>query len=81
MTDAVLAVRNLTLATEDRGNRTELVRDLSFEVRPGEKLGVVGESGSGKTLTMLAIMRLLPDPPVRVVSGEVWCGGQDLLTL
>jgi len=81
MSEPVLAVRNLTVVLEERGHRVELVRDVSFEVQPREKLGVVGESGSGKSLSMLAIMRLPPGPPIRVVSGEVWCGGRDLLRL
>jgi oligopeptide/dipeptide ABC transporter ATP-binding protein len=77
----LLAVRGLTLAVEEGGRSVPLVRDLSFEVEAGEKLGVVGESGSGKSLSMLSIMRLLPTPPVRVVGGEVWWGGRDLLRL
>ena len=46
--------------------------------RPGEKLGIVGESGSGKTLTVLSVLRLLPDPPIRLLGGTITFAGQDL---
>ena len=81
MSGPLLAVRDLSLAVEDGRRPVTLVHDLSFELEAGEKLGVVGESGSGKTLSMLSIMRLLPSPPVRVTSGEVWWEGRDLLRL
>jgi peptide/nickel transport system ATP-binding protein len=54
---------------------------VSFAVRPAETLAVVGESGCGKSVTALSIMRLVPDPPGRVVGGSVALGGVDLLGL
>ncbi|MEN9774847.1 MAG: hypothetical protein RL322_1917 [Pseudomonadota bacterium] len=58
----LLSVQELTLHTgEAASDGIELVRDVSFEVQPGETLAVVGESGSGKTLTVLSVMGLLPD--------------------
>ncbi|MDA0261667.1 MAG: ATP-binding cassette domain-containing protein, partial [Proteobacteria bacterium] len=53
---------------------------MSFDVRAGSVFGIVGESGSGKTLTMLAVMGLLPSN-LRVAGGEVWLEGENLLTL
>jgi len=47
-------------------------------VRKGETLGIVGESGCGKSVTALSIMRLIPDPPGRIVAGNIWFDGQDL---
>ena len=79
MSEALLSVRNLALAADMDGTTIPLVRGVSLDVFPGEKLGIVGESGSGKSLTMLAIMGLLPTPPVRVVQGEVWWQGSNLV--
>ncbi len=73
----LLRVENLCLATRS----AVLAEDLSFTIAPGEMLGLVGESGCGKTLTALSIMRLLPDPPVKVTSGRILFDGIDLLTL
>ena len=52
-----------------------------LSVRPGKVLGIVGESGSGKTVTALSVMRLVPQPPGRIVSGEILFSGTDLLSL
>jgi peptide/nickel transport system ATP-binding protein len=57
------------------------VDDVSFSIPPGGTLGVVGESGCGKSVTALSIMRLVPEPPGKVVGGEVRFKGQDLLAL
>ncbi len=73
---SVLSVEGLTLAAGD----TILVRDVSFDVKLNETLGLVGESGSGKTMTALAIMGFLPRA-VQIVGGHVHFDGQDLLSL
>jgi oligopeptide transport system ATP-binding protein len=57
------------------------VNDVSFELNPGETLGIVGESGSGKTVTMLSVLRLVDSPPGRIAGGEVWFEGVNLLKL
>ncbi len=57
------------------------VDGVSFAVAPGEVVGLVGESGSGKTLTALSILRLVPNPPARIVGGRIVFDGVDLLTL
>ena len=58
-----------------------VVDNVSFNVRPGEMIGIVGESGSGKTVTSLAVMRLVPSPPGRIISGTVMFDDRDLLQL
>jgi peptide/nickel transport system ATP-binding protein len=57
------------------------VDGVSYEVHRGETLGVVGESGCGKSVTALSVMRLVPDPPGRIVGGRVLLHGRDLLQL
>ncbi|MFZ4532699.1 MAG: ABC transporter ATP-binding protein [Alsobacter sp.] len=74
MTDPVLRVEGLGLTVAGRA----LTEDVSFTIAPGEMLGLVGESGCGKTVTALAIMRLLPTPPVRVASGRIVVDGIDV---
>ena len=75
----VLDVRNLTVSFATRAGIVSPVRDISFEVAPGQRVGLVGESGSGKSLTALALMRLI-HPPGRV-TGQVFLGGRDVLRL
>ncbi|AZR73692.1 peptide ABC transporter ATP-binding protein [Anoxybacter fermentans] len=53
---------------------------VNFEIYKGETLGVVGESGCGKSVTSLSIMRLIPNPPGKIVGGHIWFDGEDLLT-
>ncbi|MET7706369.1 dipeptide/oligopeptide/nickel ABC transporter permease/ATP-binding protein [Micromonospora sp. NPDC005413] len=77
--EPVLEVRNLSIGFEGRHRGVDIVDDLTFDVRPGEVLGLVGESGSGKSLTSLAVMGLLPQGAR--VRGEVRFQGTDLLTV
>ncbi len=55
------------------------VNGVSYELDEGETLGLVGESGCGKSVSALSILRLIPNPPGRIVAGEVWFDGQDIL--
>src|SRR5947209_8880044 len=57
------------------------VDGVSYEVEEGETLGLVGESGSGKSVSALSILRLIPNPPGKIVGGEVWFEDRDLLKL
>jgi oligopeptide/dipeptide ABC transporter ATP-binding protein len=77
---ALLEVRGLTVHFETEDGLVEAVDGISFDVRPGEILGLVGESGSGKSVTALAILRLIR-PPGRIVRGAVHFEGTDLLGL
>jgi len=77
----LLSVRDLRV-TFGAGDRiVHAVNGVSFELKPGETLGIVGESGCGKTVTSLSIMRLLPKPAARIQSGSVLFEGKDLVTL
>lgn len=78
---AVLEVRSLTTELAVRGRRVAAVDHVSFTLHERETLGLVGESGCGKSLTALSLLRLLRDPPARIVSGEVLYRGRNLLGL
>lgn len=77
---SLLTVDHLTVAYEDAGSTLLAVKDVSFDLEPGEFIGVVGESGSGKSTLGYAISRLLR-PPGQVIDGRVSFAGRDLLTL
>jgi peptide/nickel transport system ATP-binding protein/oligopeptide transport system ATP-binding protein len=76
----VLDVRGLKTVFRTRGGEVHAVNTVSFDLKPGELLGVVGESGSGKSVTMMSLIRLLPSPPADVREGQVLFDGTDLLT-
>ncbi|MFO1325990.1 MAG: ABC transporter ATP-binding protein [Rubrivivax sp.] len=77
----VLSVRGLGVAFRTERGVLPAVQDVSFDLAPGEVLGIVGESGSGKSVTALALMRLLPPATGRITGGEVRLDGRDLLSL
>jgi oligopeptide/dipeptide ABC transporter ATP-binding protein len=81
MAQPVLEVKQLqTYFFSAQGTRVvKAVDGVSFTLNEGETLGVVGESGSGKTVTSMSLLRLLP-PAARIVGGEIWFQGENLLT-
>ncbi|MBB6509603.1 peptide/nickel transport system ATP-binding protein [Rhizobium soli] len=76
----VLSVKNLTTSFLVDGEWKSVVRNVSFDVMPGETVAIVGESGSGKSVTSLSIMRLLASNTSRI-EGEVMLNGRDLLSI
>jgi peptide/nickel transport system ATP-binding protein len=77
----VLEVKGLQTVFFTNSGLFRAVDDVSFQVRRGETLAIVGESGCGKSVTALSVMRLVPDPPGRIVGGSVMLEGSDLLAL
>jgi oligopeptide transport system ATP-binding protein len=77
----LLEVKNLQTQFFTQDGVVKAVDDVSFYVMPGETLGVVGESGSGKSMTGLSIMRLIPNPPGKIVNGEVTFNGRDIIKM
>jgi peptide/nickel transport system ATP-binding protein len=77
----LLDIRNLCTYFSSSFGTVRAVDGVSLTLEQGETLGVVGESGCGKTVLSLSIMRLVPDPPGRIVEGQILLDGQDLLTL
>jgi peptide/nickel transport system ATP-binding protein/oligopeptide transport system ATP-binding protein len=76
----VLQVNQLQTRFKTRNGDVHAVNNVSFELRPGELLGVVGESGSGKSVTMMSLLGLLPSPPAVVTGDSVMFDGLNLLT-
>ena len=76
---AVLEVKNLNTVFRTRQGDVHAVNSVSFDLKPGELLGVVGESGSGKSVTMMSLIGLLPSPPAKIAGAHVRFAGQDLL--
>ncbi len=81
MSEPLLSVRGLTTEfITPEGRVARALEDVSFDVMPGQTIGLVGESGCGKTTTLMSVMRLLPSNG-RIVGGQVKFNGKDLLTL
>ena len=80
MTEKILEVRDLKTYFFTRHGLVKAVDGVSFWVGEGETLGIVGESGSGKSITCLSILRLVPQPAGRIVSGQIILSGEDLLS-
>jgi oligopeptide transport system ATP-binding protein len=77
----LLEVRDLRTYFDTEDGEVKAVDGISFQLKRGETLGIVGESGSGKSVTNLSIIRLIPSPPGRIVSGQVFFDGKDILAL
>jgi oligopeptide transport system ATP-binding protein len=78
---SLLEVKDLRTEFELREGIVKAVNGISFHLNLGETLGIVGESGCGKSVSMLSVMRLIPQPPGRIVEGKVRFDGRDLLQL
>jgi len=79
MSDPILSVKNLKTYFYTESGVAHAVDDVSFDLHPQKTLALVGESGCGKSVTALSIMRLVADPPGRIVEGEIHFGGEDLV--
>jgi oligopeptide/dipeptide ABC transporter ATP-binding protein len=77
----VLRLAGLSVELRTRQGRFQVVSDLDLDVAAGEVVALVGESGSGKSMTALAAMHLLPDPPARLASGSIALLGQETVGL
>jgi peptide/nickel transport system ATP-binding protein/oligopeptide transport system ATP-binding protein len=77
----LLSVDGLTMEFPRDGGAVRALEGISFHVDRGEVLGLVGESGCGKSVTALSVLRLIPDPPGKIVDGRILFEGQNLLEL
>jgi len=80
-TDPLLEIRDLYVQFVTDQGVAQVLDGVNLTVRRGETLGLVGETGCGKSVTGLSVLRLVPEPPGRVVSGAIMFEGQDLLGL
>lgn len=79
--DVLLDVRDLTIGFQaEDGSVEEITDGISFSINQGEIFGLVGESGCGKTVTALSIIKLLPQPITKIISGSIYLNGKDLLS-
>ena len=76
---ALLEVENLQTHIHTRRSTNRAVDGVSFQLQAGKSLGLVGESGSGKSMTVLSLLRLVPEPAAKIVGGQVRFDGEDLL--
>ncbi len=77
----ILSVKDLKTYFQTEDGIVKAVDGISFELQKGETLGIVGESGSGKSVTNLSVMRLIPEPPGKIVGGEIVFDGIDVRAL
>jgi len=77
--NVLLSVRDLKVVYTARKKVVHAVNGVSFDVKKGETLGLVGETGAGKTTIAKSILRILPDPPAKILGGEIFLDGKDLL--
>jgi oligopeptide/dipeptide ABC transporter ATP-binding protein len=79
--EPILSVRDLAVEFSTEDGVVHAVNGVSYDVFPGETLGVVGESGSGKSVSVLSLLGLIPQPPGRIASGTATFDGRDLISM
>jgi ABC-type dipeptide/oligopeptide/nickel transport system ATPase component len=79
--EPILEIKDLTVDFTTEDGLVHAVTNVSYDLYPGEVLGIVGESGSGKSVSMLSVLGLIPMPPGRILTGEAIYKGKDLLKL
>lgn len=79
MSNELLKIKDLNIQYITDGNKVYAVNGLDIELKEGETLGLVGETGAGKTTSALGIMRLVPNPPGKIVKGSIEFEGENLL--
>lgn len=79
--ETLLEIKDLCVEFKTMAGTVHAVDHLSYTLHRGEKLGIVGESGSGKSVSSLAMMQLIPNPPGKVTGGQILYNGKDLVKL
>jgi len=81
MSDKLLNIKNLSIEYTTEDGVVKAVNGINLDLKEGETLGLVGETGAGKTTTALGMMRLIPNPPGKIVGGNIEFEGRDILAL
>jgi oligopeptide/dipeptide ABC transporter ATP-binding protein len=81
MSEPLLSIRDLTVEFGTEDGVVKAVSGVSYDVFPGETVGVVGESGSGKSVSVMSLLGLIPQPPGRIAGGQATFAGRDLLKM
>lgn len=81
MNETLLEIKDLVIHYETDSGVVEAVNGMNLVLNKGQSLGLVGETGAGKTTTALGILRLLSEPPARIISGEIHFEGRDVLAM
>ncbi len=81
VSEKILEIKDLIIHYVTDDGTVKAVNNISLEVAKGETLGLVGETGAGKTTTALGILNLVPDPPGKIINGEIFFEGEDVLKL
>jgi oligopeptide/dipeptide ABC transporter ATP-binding protein len=79
MAEPILSIRDLVVEFTTEDGVVKAVDGITYDIYPGETLGIVGESGSGKSVSTMSLLGLIPQPPGRIVRGEAFYKGKDLL--
>ena len=79
MEKVALEIKNLSVEFDVRGRTVNAVSDVSWNVKKGETLAIVGESGSGKSVSALAILKLIPNPPGKITTGSIFFEGKNIV--
>ncbi len=79
--NTLLSIKNLSVEFQTVEGTVHAINELNYSLDEGETLGIVGESGSGKSVSSLGIMKLIPNPPGKIVNGEIVYNGKDLVKI
>jgi len=74
----LLRIENLRLYFDTEEGTVKALENVNLSVKEGEIVGVVGETGSGKSITAMSILKLIPTPPARMLSGKIWFDNQEI---
>jgi peptide/nickel transport system ATP-binding protein len=81
MSKEFLNIKNLHIHYITEEGTVKAVNGINIDLNKGETLGLVGETGAGKTTTALGILRLVPNPPGKIIDGEIFLEGENILKL
>lgn len=79
--NVILSVKDLDVQYSTEDGVVHAANGITFDLYEGETLGLVGETGAGKTTIALSILKLIPDPPGKIIAGDITYKGQDIVNM